>query len=314
MNYLTYPLKKISITQSYDGSYSHSGNYTGNPQDFPFDDNGASTAKDNYFYCPCDSMIVKRIYGVNTSGTNTIWLESTSKVKTPTFEDYVTILIMHPEDIDLQNIKVNQIFTRGEKVTIEGKDGNATGYHFHLSVGKGKFVGNGWTKNSKGSWVINTTEYAVKPEEAFYIDESFTSIINTKGIVFEKLPTSIVKNIAYVTAFSLNVRKGPGLNYEKFNTLPEKTQVTIEKTVNNWHEIASGQWISGDYVTQTKPESYYITKEVNATWLNVRKTENGTVLSTNAPLPKGTLVAVMEETDYWTKINTNRWVYTYYLK
>ena len=71
---------------------------------------------------------------------------------------------------------------------LEGNDGNATGYHFHIAVGTGKFTGSGWTQNSNGSWVNQTTGRQIKPEEAFWVDESFTTIMNNDGIAFKSLP------------------------------------------------------------------------------------------------------------------------------
>ncbi len=312
MNYLTYPFKTLSITQSYKGTYSHKGNYEGYPKDFPIDENGGSTLKDCYFYCPCNSMTIKRIYGTNSSRTNTIWLQSDEKVVTPTFNDYVTILLMHPEDKDLESLYVGKKFSRGDRVTIEGKDGNATGNHFHMSVGKGKYVGNGWKKNSYGSWVINTTDGGVKPENAFYIDINFTKIINSKGIKFQYLPK--LDNCYYVTASSLNVRKGPGLNFDRLNTLIYGTKITSINEVNGWIKIGNEQWISKNYLSTNKTKEVYNTKVVNTGSLNVRSTPNGNKCHVNAPIVYGTIVSVVDNNDYWTMINKNRWVYTYYLK
>ncbi len=327
MNYLTYPMKVLNITQSYTGTFSHSNNYLGSPNDYPIDDNGGSTSQDSYFYCPCDEMIVKKVYGVGNSGTNTIWLESTSKVNTPMFNDYVTILVMHCEDNDLRNLYVGRKYTRGEIISLEGKDGYATGYHYHLVTGKGQFSGSGWQKNSKGTWVINTTGGASKPEDTFYIDKSFTRVMNTEDIDFKYLPEDEVlvpeenvtipeyeNKIGYVTAYSLNVRKGPGIENTKFNTLPGGTKIIIEDESNGWYKIGVDQWVSGDYVTFDEPSTIYETKEVTAYWLNVRKTANGTKLKTNAPIPMYTKVAVMKSSGGWVQINSNRWVYDYYLK
>ena len=49
-NYLIYPTKKMFISQSYTGSYSHSKNYNGNPRDYPIDESCGNSGKD-YFYC-----------------------------------------------------------------------------------------------------------------------------------------------------------------------------------------------------------------------------------------------------------------------
>ena len=85
---------------------------------------------------------------------------------------------------ELNKLKVGQVFTRKERIAIEGKDGYATGEHFHIVVGRGKFRGSGWVKNTNGIWVINTTGGAVKPEDAFFIDNTFTTIKNSAGLNF----------------------------------------------------------------------------------------------------------------------------------
>ncbi len=185
-NYLTYPTKVMNITQNYNDSYTHAPHSHGTPADYPIDDACADSGRD-WFYCPCDEMKVAHIYGVGTSGTNTIWIESTSKVNMPCGEDYVTILIIHPNDDTLSGIKEGQLFKRGAKMFLEGNDGNATGYHFHMAVGTGKFKGSGWVSNSNGKWVNSTTGKQITPEEAFWVDDSFTTIRNTNGITFKHL-------------------------------------------------------------------------------------------------------------------------------
>ena len=189
-NYLIYPTKVMNITQNYSSSYSHGSHSQGNPKDYPIDEACQDAGRD-YFYCPCDEIMVAHIYGVNNSNkTNTIWLQSTSKVVGPFGEDYITILITHPEDDDLSKLKEGQKFTRGQAIFREGKDGNATGYHFHIAVGTGKFTGSGWVQNSQKAWVNQTTGKQLKPEEAFYVDSNFTAIKYTNGITFKKLPTT----------------------------------------------------------------------------------------------------------------------------
>lgn len=200
MNYLTYPIKVMNITQNYSNSYSHAPHSQGTPKDYPIDDACADSGRD-WFYCPCDEVRIAHIYGVGKSGTNTIWLESTSKVAMPCGEDYVTILVTHPNDDTLSKLKEGQTIKRGEKMFVEGNDGNATGYHFHIAVGTGKFTGSGWVKNSKSAWVLQTTGRPLKPEEAFYVDEVFTVVKYTNGITFKKLPKSGTKYIVQAGAF-----------------------------------------------------------------------------------------------------------------
>ena len=114
MNYLIYPIKIMNITQTYQNDFSHSRHTVGTPKDYPIDDNCGATGPNGYFYCPSDAMIVKKIYGVGTSSTNVLWLESTTPVITPTFTDYVTIMVGHIEDSELNKLKTSRR-TRIEK-------------------------------------------------------------------------------------------------------------------------------------------------------------------------------------------------------
>lgn len=178
---LIYPCKTMKITQNYKGSFSHEPNRTGNPSDYPIDEAGADRGRD-YFLAPCDLKVV-RIYGVGTSGANTIWLESLDPVEMPIGKDYVTIMVVHPEDDDLKSFKVGQAFKQGAKLFREGQDGKASGNHFHMSVATGKIRGFGWKQNTKGAWVILTTGKPLKPEEAFFKEDG-TNIINDSGLKF----------------------------------------------------------------------------------------------------------------------------------
>lgn len=235
-NYLIYPCKTMRITQSYNGKTSHLPHTTGELKDYPIDEGCTDSGRD-YIYCPCDKMTVVRIYGVGTKGTNTIWLQSDSKV---TFadgtKDYFTMLITHPEDSELKKLKVGQSFRRKEKICREGKDG-ATGNHFHISGGKGKMLNNGWAKNTRGKWVITTEKGSEKPENLFFIDQGFTSVKDTKGLIFSNLGSlkeGYAPGCYIVTADVLNVRKGPSTKYEKkkFSALTYSAQKKILALTN----------------------------------------------------------------------------------
>lgn len=242
-----YPTKVMNITQSYKGSYSHDKNYTGTPRDYPVDDNCGGSGR-NYFYAPFD-CVVKRIYGVGEKGTNTIWIQSAEKVKTPAFTDFVTVMVIHPNDDTLSKIKIGQVFRQGAAMFLEGNDGNATGYHFHISCGKGKFAGNGWRKNSKGRYVIHTEGGAVPPEKAFYADPLVTEIKTANGLVFVRKVTEIsapavsggknpasssYKPGAVLTLLvNLNVREGPGSRYPR----KKRRQLTEEGRKNSLERV-----------------------------------------------------------------------------
>lgn len=213
-NYLTYPCKTMRITQSYNGTTSHKPHTTGSPKDYPWDE-GCEDGGRSYCYCPCGEMKVMRIYGVGSRGTNTIWLESTSKVVfADGTSDYFTMLITHPNDDDLKKIKVGQKFKFRDRICLEGKDG-ATGNHFHFSAGKGKFNGNGWTPNTNGKYVLTTTAGQFKPEQLFFVDKSFTKIINSKGIIFKELPKDTENDFLPARGYLGNGDKGE--NVRKIN-------------------------------------------------------------------------------------------------
>lgn len=189
-NYLTFPMKYMTVTQSYTGTVSHLPHTTAKDnKDYPLDLGGYDSGRD-YMYCPCDKIAVVRIYGVGSKGTNTVWLQSKEKVVfADGTEDYVTLMCIHPNDDDLKKLEVGQTFKRGEKMFREGSDG-ATANHIHIAVGKGMLGKNkGWIKNANGKWVLTTTNGTIKPEKAFYIDKAFTTVKKTNGLKFKDLPT-----------------------------------------------------------------------------------------------------------------------------
>ena len=257
-NYLIYPTKIMSITQNYSDNFSHKPNSTGKPiYDYPIDENCGTTGRD-YFCCPCDEVEIKRIYGVGSSGANTIWLQSTSKVVfADNTEDYCTILVTHPNDDTLKSLKVGQTFKRKEKMFLEGKDGNATGNHFHISVSKGKFVYSGWKKNNLGAWCI--TGKPIKPEEAFFIDREFTTIKKTAGLKFKDMPKievpKPVEKDSKVTQVEvivdkLRARTTPKITSDNIIGFVEKGYynfTTIETDEKyDWYEVEKDKWIADD--------------------------------------------------------------------
>ncbi len=244
-NYLIYPCKTMRITQSYTGTTSHLPHNTGTPKDYPIDEGCSDTGRDS-IYCPCDGMKIKRIYGVGTGGTNTLWLESTKKVLfADGTKDYCTLLITHPNDADLKKLTVGQIFTRKEKICCEGKDG-ATAYHLHISAGKGKFTGNGWTLNSKGKYVLTATKGTFRPEELFFVERSFTKVINTKGLAFRTVPAYTIGKYKVNTAV-LNVREGASTSKKKVGTILFGQKITVDKIKDNWGRIGKYRWVCLDY-------------------------------------------------------------------
>ncbi|CDE49281.1 sH3 domain protein [Firmicutes bacterium CAG:460] len=311
MNYLTYPLKVMNITQGYNDNYTHKRHSEGNLKDYPIDD-ACGSGNNSYFYCPCDEMVVKKVYGVGLRASNTIWLESTTPVITPTFTDYITIMIVHPKDKDLKNVYVGRKYKRNEALFPKGADGFATGPHFHITLGRGKMSGSGWAKNNLGLWILKTTGYNIKPEHGMFIDKNFTTIKNTRNIEFLSLNDEEKEedNIFYTTA-NLNIRYGPGANYRFVNLLHKDTQIKIESITNGWAKINDKEYVASAYLTKTKPKFFYLSKITTAALLNVRNKPNGNVILYK--IPKKTTVSVMKNENNWTQIYNNRWVYSKYL-
>ncbi len=250
-NYLIYPCRIMRITQSYTGKTSHKPHTTGNPKDYPIDEGCADMGR-SYIYCPCDKMKVRRIYGVGTKGTNTLWLESTDKVRfADGTKDYFTMLITHPDDSDLAKIKTGELFSRYEPICREGKDG-ASAYHFHISAGKGRMTGTGWVKNTKGKWVLTCSGGAFKPEKLFYIDPDFTKVLSGASLKFKTLPEKYTAGYYRVNTAVLNIRSGAGTHCKKTGALLKGKKIIITEAQGSWGKFGENKWVCLDYCEAIK--------------------------------------------------------------
>lgn len=153
----------LNVSQKAGGEFSHKGDKA---LDLSGKDGGIDSLKAPF------TGIVKRIY----TNANAVWLESKDKVEYADGTiDYMTVLTMH--DNDVSNLKVGDIVKQGKYYYDEGTRGYATGNHIHLSVGKGKFTGNGWYKNEYGSWCINNQ---IDVYKGLYLYDT-TKVINSGG-------------------------------------------------------------------------------------------------------------------------------------
>lgn len=254
-NYLIYPFKVMRITQTYLGRTSHYPHTQGTRRDYPLDEGGQDTGRD-WMCCPCEEVVIKRIYGVGNRGVNTIWLESTKPVLfANTTTDYMTMLATHANDDDLRKLHEGQKFKMGDKICREGTDG-ASGNHIHLSVGRGKMRGNGWEQNSYGKYVLTTTSGALKPEQAFWVDPYFTKVISSGGLTFKKLPAaSSTPAATYKTTDVLNIRAGAGTTYAVVGQYAKGTKINVTKTTTagglTWGRTADG-WVCLKYAKKVK--------------------------------------------------------------
>lgn len=183
-NYMIYPMKSMRITCRYDeGSHrGHNVGVTDNLIDYPIDDGGKDTGMDP-ICCPCDEMRVTAVLGVGNATTNTVCLASTTPVVTPTFTDIAYMTLTHPNDSDIKDIKVGDIYKRGDIICHEGTDG-ATSNHIHMTFGRG--VSTTIKQNSNGKFVMYGD--AKKPEEVLFIDRSFTKELWGGYLIWKDLP------------------------------------------------------------------------------------------------------------------------------
>ena len=253
-NYLTYPFKTMRITQSYTGTTSHYPHMTGSPKDFPIDEGGKDGGRDPV-YATCD-LVVKRVYGVGNSGVNTVWLESVSPVKMANGKtDYVTLMLTHPNDSDVKRLKAGMLIKRGSYICYEGMDG-ASGNHIHLSVGAGRLKGNGWTKNSRGKYVLTTTGGTLQPEEAFFVEPVFTTIKDSKGLRFKRVPKIPTAGKYTVNTDALNVREGTTKNSHIKDVLTRGTKIEVDHVKlgwngNYWGKIIGKGWVDLSYCKES---------------------------------------------------------------
>lgn len=256
-NYLTYPFKTMRITQSYDGTTSHLPHMTGSPKEYALDEGGKDGGRD-WLFCGCDAMRVTRLTGVGKPGTNALYVTSTTPVDLANGKrSIITMQLVHPNDDDLCKLRDGQIIRRGERICREGNDG-ATGNHVHMAVGLGTIIGTGWQKNSKDRWVLVTTGGALKPEDAFFIDPTFTTVKDSKGLKFKKLPKEEPKPGKYtVNTDALNVRDGTARGCHIKDVLMRGQVVEIDHVKLGWNgdywgKIIGKGWVDMEYLKIAK--------------------------------------------------------------
>lgn len=91
--------------------------------------------------------------------------------------------------------------------------------------------------------------------------------------------TPLVEN-RYINTETLNVRAGPGIDFEIIDTLTLGTQIAVTGHYNNWYRIlrsdGSTGWIGAGFTTSTRPATptATLTPLEAAIWLNVPGIQN----------------------------------------
>ena len=182
MNKFYFGMETMRITQNYNGTASHYNHSHGTPVDYPIDCAGVD-GKQSAYFAPVDMKVVA-IRGVGNYATNTIWLETTETVQTPTFNDIVWLTLTHWNDGSITaKFKVGDIIKAGEIIAYEGTDGAAAN-HLHITCGRGHC--DNWTQNTAAAWVMTGTSYP--PEQVMYLNDDFTKCLDSGGLVFKSMP------------------------------------------------------------------------------------------------------------------------------
>ena len=104
------------------------------------------------------------------------------------------------------------------------------------------------------------------------------------------------------TTSGLNVRYGPGTEYEKCNSISSGETVSYFQKSGIWLRISTG-WISSKYVTESASTQYRTgTGTVTASALKIRENP-GTDQTEVGKLPQGTTVEILEVKGNWGRID-----------
>lgn len=111
-----------------------------------------------------------------------------------------------------------------------------------------------------------------------------------------------------VTSPTLNVRSGPSTSNPKVATLRQGDVISLLERIGGWWRIASGQFVSGDFVAVLAPTTSKRQGKVISATLNVR---TGPAINSPkvATLRLGNLVTIFEKSaDGWLRIGDRQWV------
>lgn len=245
----TFPMKTLRFSAIWNTSTAHkkssgSGYKSTNYKDYPTDLAGADTGKD-WFYAPCD-VVCLRVYG---QASHCLWFRSAKKVHMPVGYGYLYFMVEH---MSVNGFAKGKKYAKGTKMFREGKAGNASGNHLHISCGWAKdknkvSFGSGWIKNNHGAWVLHIKGVTnIKINKAFYLDKDFTKVVD-KRMAFKSEPEPFIKGKTYKLKATMNVRAGAGTDHKKKGTCKKGTKIkvlSIKKVKGSyWVKIKDKRWV-----------------------------------------------------------------------
>lgn len=219
--YAIYPFEYMGISQRHDtGNHKPHWYNVKDYSDKPIDEACKDTGRD--YFVPQNDYIVEEVIGRDDSDTkkftNSVRLKSKNKLVSPidpSKEEYLYLTLTHMNEDNLRQIRVGQELKKNSRYLLEGTDGRNSGNHFHVTMNHGKYFDK--HLNSNKCWVF-CYEKSLLPDEAFYIDKSFTTIKNSAGYNFKEVPIERIgtpvsrntkENQVEVVADNLRARNKP---------------------------------------------------------------------------------------------------------
>lgn len=136
--------------------------------------------------------------------------------------------------LDTVTVKKGQAVKKGTKIGTTGMTGKATGIHLHLGIKDLKSCSDDEVENMTQAR-LNGISF-VDPEKVSY--------------------SSYASFTGYVTASSLNVRKGAGTKFLSIGKLVKGSAVTVIGEVGTWYKIKyknTTAYVSRTYISKKKP-------------------------------------------------------------
>lgn len=125
----------------------------------------------------------------------------------------------------------------------------------------------------------------------------------------------IQQNLYIVTADSLNVRSGAGINYTIIGGLYKDTLIDVVSINNGWALLRNGTYVCADYICKYIDDLEW--KVTTTARLNLRNKPTTRKSYVITKIPKGTTLDVIKESGGWFKVKYKKytgWVSGIYLK